>query len=125
MEENFGIRRMLQIQDELQEKYKGKWDPIGPDAAKDKFMWAVGEMGEVIEIFKKRGVGAVMQEPEVRCHFIEEMVDVYMYLADVLNCTGVTPEEFAQAYESKHAYNMRRDYAKGSRDMFKPAAEEN
>ena len=118
MAEKFSVSRMLEIQSELQEKYKGKWQPIGPDAAKDKFMWAIGEMGEVIDIFKKRGVDQVMQDEETRTHFVEEMVDVFMYLADVLNCTGVTAEEFADVYERKHAYNMKRDYVKANRRMF-------
>lgn len=122
MEENFGIRRMLEIQNELQEKYKGKWAPIGPDAAKDKFLWAVGEMGEVIDIFKKRGAQAVMDDPEVRTHFVEEMADVFMYLSDVLNCMSVSAEEFADIYERKHAFNMKRDYVKANQKMFAEGA---
>jgi len=122
MEENFSVRRMLAIQDELQEKYKHKWEPIGPGAAQNKFMWAVGEMGEVIDIFKKKGAQAVMTDAEVRTHFVEEMVDVYMYMADVLNCMSVSAEEFADVYERKHAYNMKRDYAKANKKMFEEGA---
>lgn len=122
MTDIFGMARMLEIQNELQEKYKGKWQPIGPDAAQNKFMWAIGEMGEVIDIFKKRGVDQVMNDPEVRTHFIEEMADVYMYLADVLNCTGVTADEFADVYERKHAFNMKRDYVKANKKMFEQGA---
>ena len=122
MAENISVSRMLAIQNELQEKYKGKWQPIGPDAAKDKFMWAVGEMGEVIDIFKKRGVDSVMTDASVRTHFVEEMVDVYMYMADVLNCMSVSAEEFSDVYERKHAYNMKRDYVKANKKMFEEGA---
>lgn len=118
MGEQFGIARMLEIQNELQEKYKGKWQAIGPDAARDKFMWAIGEMGEVIQIFKKRGEEEIMHDAVTREHFIEEMADVYMYMADVLNCLDISAEEFAMVYERKHAYNMRRDYVKENRHMF-------
>lgn len=120
--ENFGVARMLEIQNELQEKYKGKWQPIGPDAARNKFMWAIGEMGEVIDIFKKRGEDKIMNDEETRTHFIEEMVDVYMYMADVLNCMGISAEDFADVYERKHAYNMKRDYVKANRKMFEEGA---
>lgn len=124
MGEIFGISRMLEIQNELQEKYKGKWSPIAPETARDKLMWAVGEMGEVIQIFKKRGTQEIMENPETREHFIEEMADVYMYMADVLNCLSVSAEEFADAYERKHAYNMKRDYVSANRNMFSHRPEE-
>lgn len=122
MAEDFSIRRMLEIQNELQEKYKGKWEPIGPSAAQNKFMWAVGEMGEVIDIFKKKGAQAVMDDAEIRTHFIEEMADVFMYMADVLNCMSVSAEEFADVYERKHAFNMKRDYVKANQKMFEEGA---
>ncbi len=120
----FTMQRMLEIQNELQEKYAGKWEPIGPDAAKNKFMWAVGEMGEVIDIFKKRGVEEIMESAETRAHFIEEMADVYMYMADVLNCLGISAQDFADVYERKHAHNMKRDYVQENRDLFNKNAEE-
>lgn len=124
MAEEFGVSRMLAIQCELQEKYKGKWAPIEPQTAQEKLMWAIGEIGEVIQIFKKRGAQEIMENGETREHFIEEMADVYMYMADVLNCLHISAEEFADIYERKHAYNMKRDYVKANREMFSRAAEE-
>ena len=118
MEKEFGIGRMLEIQQELQKKYEGIWEPIGPDAANDKLLWGIGEMGEVIQILKKRGAYEVVENPETRRHFIEEMCDVYMYMADVLNCCSIRAEEVAEVYEAKHAYNMRRDYGRQSQQKF-------
>lgn len=118
MAQEFGIQRMLEIQDELQRKYAGKWEAIGPDAAQNKLLWAIGEMGEVIDIFKKRGLAEIMTDPQTRSHFIEEMADVYMYMADVLNCLSISAEDFSQVYERKHAHNMRRDYVQENRALF-------
>ena len=58
MEETMGdftIEDMLAIQQALQEKYKDKWEPIGPEAGKHKLLWMLGEVGEVIDIIKKNG----------------------------------------------------------------------
>lgn len=118
MDKDMTFSRMLEIQRELQEKHAGEWRTVTPENAHFSFMWALGEMGEVIQIFKKRGAEEIMSDKEVRAHFVEEMTDVYMYMADVLNCLDVTPEEIADAYEAKHAYNMKRDYAKQSIEMF-------
>lgn len=125
MREEFGISRMLEIQDQLQAKYAGKWEKICPETARNKLMWAIGEMGEVIQIFKKRGESEIMDNAEVRERFVEEMADVYMYMADVLNCLGITAEEFASVYEKKHAHNMKRDYVTENRRMFDAPEGEN
>ena len=124
MENNLGFARMLEIQKELQDKYAGIWEPIGPGAANDKLLWGIGEMGEVIQILKKRGAQEVVDNPDTRRHFIEEMCDVYMYMADVLNCCSITADEVAEVYEAKHAYNMRRDYGRQSQQMFEKNEEE-
>ena len=47
---DFTIEDMLAIQQALQEKYKDKWEPIGPEAGKHKLLWMLGEVGEVIDI---------------------------------------------------------------------------
>ena len=69
MEETMGdftIEDMLAIQQALQEKYKDKWEPIGPEAGKHKLLWMLGEVGEVIDIIKKNGDQKAVEDAEVR-----------------------------------------------------------
>lgn len=44
---------MKEMQRTLQEKYKDKWEGISPEVGKNKLLWMVGEIGEVIDIVKK------------------------------------------------------------------------
>ena len=104
------ISDLLGMQEELQEKYKGIWEPVEPERARLQLLWLVEELGEVVSIVKKRKVEGIMEDPAVRSHFLEEMSDVLMYFTDVLLCLGVTAEEFSAAYEAKHQRNMRRDF---------------
>ena len=98
--------RLMQIQ--LQEKYRDKWEGISPDKAKNKLLWMYGEMAEVADIIKKKGHDSVMEDSEVREHFVEEMCDVLMYFNNVMLCMGITPDELARAYREKHERNMKR-----------------
>lgn len=50
---DFSIKEMLEMQKELQEKYKDKWEPISPETGRNKMLWMIGEIGEVIDIIKK------------------------------------------------------------------------
>ena len=104
------ISDLLGMQAELQEKYKGIWEPVEPERARLQLLWLVEELGEVVSVVKKRKVEGIMEDPAVRSHFLEEMSDVLMYFTDVLLCLGVTAEEFSAAYEAKHQRNMRRDF---------------
>ena len=52
---NFSINEMQSMQKELQDKYKEKWERICPETGKNKFLWMIGEIGEVIDIIKKNG----------------------------------------------------------------------
>ena len=108
--EDLSIREMMALQDELQEKYKGKWEPIEPGKGHLSILWMMEELGEVVSVYKKRGDRAIMEDPGVRAHFVEEMSDVLMFFTDLLQCYRVTPEEFAAAYRQKHARNMGRDF---------------
>lgn len=45
---DFGINEMLEMQKALQEKYKDKWEHISPEVGKNKLLWMIGEVGEVI-----------------------------------------------------------------------------
>ncbi len=39
----FSIGEMKKMQSELQEKYKGKWEPICAEAGKHKLLWRIRE----------------------------------------------------------------------------------
>lgn len=105
---DFRVNDMLAMQTALQEKYKDKWEPIGPAAGKNKLLWMVGEIGEVIDIVKKNGGEKACTDPALRDALIEEMADVLMYYNDILLCYGITEDELKQAYTQKFERNMKR-----------------
>ncbi len=99
---------MQLMQKELQDKYKEKWERICPETGKNKFLWMIGEIGEVIDIIKKNGDKSAVADSSVREHLIEEMADVLMYYNDVMLCYGITEDELKQAYIEKFQKNMKR-----------------
>ena len=105
---NFSINEMQSMQKELQDKYKEKWERICPETGKNKFLWMIGEIGEVIDIIKKNGDKSAVAVSSVREHLIEEMADVLMYYNDVMLCYGITEDELKQAYIEKFQKNMKR-----------------
>lgn len=106
--EDFGFKEMQEIQKELQEKYKGRWEPVCVETGKNKLLWLMAELGEVIDIIKKQGNLKIMEEEKVRTHFIEEMADVLMYFNDVMLCYDISVEELKKVYLEKHYRNMGR-----------------
>lgn len=108
MMDDFGINEMLEMQKTLQEKYKDIWETISPEAGKNKLLWMVGEIGEVIDIIKKHGGETASQDGKLRACLIEELADVMMYYNDVLLCYGISAKELKQSYVSKFEKNMRR-----------------
>ena len=104
----FTLNDVLAMQEALQERYRGRWQPICPETGKNKLLWLVGELGEVIDIVKKNGTKKALADPALRDHLIEEMADVLMYYGDVMLCFGITPEELKDAYEKKFQRNMNR-----------------
>lgn len=104
--ENITMQRMLEIQKELQDKYQ--WCEMIPENGHRSVLWGVGEYGEIIDIIKKEGPEAIMNQPDVRKEFIKEIVDVMMYLMDTALCFDISSEEISKIYEEKHAYNMTR-----------------
>ncbi len=106
--DDFGFREMQQIQVQLQEKYKDKWKQLSPDLGKEQLLWLMIELGEAADIIKKQGSQMIMEDTEVRTHFIEEMADVMMYYNDVLLCYGISIDEFSKVYREKHQRNMNR-----------------
>ena len=105
---DFGMKEMLQMQRLLQDKYKHKWEPIGPATGQNKLLWMVGEVGEVIDIVKKNGGETACTDPALRSHLVEELADVLMYFNDVLLCYNIEPEELKQSYTEKFERNMKR-----------------
>lgn len=105
---DFSIQEMQEMQKQLQEQYKGKWEPIEPETGKNKLLWMIGETGEVIDIVKKNGGTRAAEDPELRKHLVEEMADVLMYYNDVMLCYNITPEELKMAYTEKFEKNMKR-----------------
>ena len=100
------LQAMQEMQKTLQARYAGWWEPIEPRRGLNKLMWMIAEVGEAAQILKRKGAQGVMEQPDVRADFVEEMCDVLMYFNDVLMCYGITPEEFEAIYRAKHERNM-------------------
>lgn len=105
---DFSVNEMQKMQKELQEKYKDKWEPISVEIGKNKLLWMIGEVGEVIDIVKKNGGNKASTDELLRKDLIEEMADVLMYYNDVMLCYGITTDELKQAYIDKFERNMKR-----------------
>ena len=105
---DFNISEMQEMQNKLQEKYKDKWEPISPETGKNKLLWMIGEIGEVIDIVKKNGDQRACTDRELRKALVEELADVLMYYNDVLSCYGISSDELKQAYIEKFERNMKR-----------------
>ena len=105
---DFGISEMQEMQNRLQEKYRDKWEPICPETGKNKLLWLIGEIGEVIDIVKKNGSQKAVADPSLRKDLIEEMADVLMYYNDVMLCYGISADELKKAYTEKFEKNMQR-----------------
>ena len=106
--EDFSIGEMQQMQKALQEKYRHKWEPICPEVGKNKLLWMIGEIGEVIDIVKKHGGENAAANEDVRVQLVEELADVLMYYTDDLLCYGIGAEELKRAYTEKFEKNMTR-----------------
>lgn len=108
--DNFGFNEMQEIQKQLREKYKVKWNwgELCPEKAVEQLLWLYGELGEVSDVIKKNGAEAIINDKAVRSHFVEELCDVMMYFNDLMLCYSVSPEELKEAYLKKHEINMTR-----------------
>ena len=108
MMSDFGINEMQEMQKRLQNKYKNIWEPITPENGKNKLLWMIGEIGEVIDIIKKNGDLKACSDTKLRENLIEEMADVLMYYNDVMLCYGISVDELEQSYIKKFEKNMKR-----------------
>ena len=105
---DFGIDEILEMQKALQEKYKDQWEGISPEVGKNKLLWMIGEIGEVIDVVKKNGDHVSDPGHPQRGHLIEELADVLMYYGDVMLCYGITADELKKVFIEKFKYNMVR-----------------
>ncbi len=105
---DFSINEMQLMQKELQEKYRDKWEPICVENGKNKMLWMIGEIGEVIDIVKKHGGNKAVNDDKLRKDLVEEMADVLMYYNDVMLCYKITAEELKNAYTEKFEKNLHR-----------------
>ncbi len=104
----FNIGEMLEMQRILQDKYKDKWEGISPEIGRNKLLWMVGEVGEVIDLVKKNRADRLMDDAELRHDLVEELADVLMYYNDVLLCYCITEDELKRSYTEKFERNMKR-----------------
>lgn len=105
---DFTIKEMQEMQKNLQEKYKDKWEPISPETGQNKLLWMISEIGEVIDIVKQNGGTKASTDTKLRKHLVEELADVLMYYNDVLLCYDISADELKQAYTEKFEKNMKR-----------------
>lgn len=104
------IKEMQKMQKQLWEIHKNEWSPMSATYGKNFILWMISEVGEVIDIIKKKGDDEVMKSESVREKFIEELCDVLMYFNDILLRYEITPDEFVAGYRYKHEKNMTRKY---------------
>lgn len=105
---DLNFTEMQAIQRELQEKYFDKWGGLFREKGRETLLWMLIEAGEAADVIKKRGDEEILNNPETRAHFIEELCDVMMYFNDLLLCYNIAPEELAEIYREKHKRNMKR-----------------
>ena len=115
---DLSISEMQNMQLDLYEQNKEKWNDMEPNAAKNHRLYMIEEIGECISIIKKKGINAIMQDSNVRSRFLEEITDVQNYYIEILNRLKITPEEYSKAYIEKHNINMNRNYEKDNKEKY-------
>ncbi len=99
---------LMRMQETLQEKYLEKWGGLYPEKAKSMLLWSLIEAGEAAVIIKKKGDAAILNDPQTRHDYAEEISDTIMYLMDSLLCYGITAEELSEIYNAKFKRNLHR-----------------
>ena len=105
---DFSFDELLDMQRRLQENYKGRWEKLSYETGKNKLLWMVGEIGEVIDIVKKNGGEKACRDEALRKDLVEEMADVLMYFGDVMLCYEISTDELKQAFTKKFERNLTR-----------------
>ena len=82
-----------------------------PENGPFSLLWSMDELGEAISIIKKKGSDGIMENPAVREHFIEEVADHLMYIFDMMECYGITADEFTDIYVKKFERNLGRSWS--------------
>lgn len=81
--EDFTINEMQDMQRKLQDKYKEKWESIGPETGKNKLLWMIGEIGEVIDIVKKNGGTKACSDAKLRNGLMQDAMREYTDGVDI------------------------------------------
>lgn len=116
---SLNLSEMMEMSYELWEKNKEEWSPMEPEFGKNFILYMIEEIGEAIAIIKKKKENQIMDNPEVRERFVEELGDVMMYFIDVLNRFHISAEEFSEAYLRKFNTNLERNYKKQHDEFIK------
>ena len=95
--DSLSVQEMQDLQKELHRVYEDDWGELGPDVAMESLLWTIGEVGEVIDVIKKEGCDAIMNDGAVRSHFTEEVCDVLMHLTDFSSAWASPPRRSARA----------------------------
>lgn len=116
---SLNLSEMMEMSYELWEKNKEEWSPMEPEFGKNFILYMIEEIGEAIAIIKKKKENQIMDNPEVRERFVEELGDVMMYFIDVLNRFHISAEEFSEVYLRKFNTNLERNYKKQHDEFIK------
>lgn len=60
------IQDLMDIQNRLQEKYRGIWEGDSPETAKHHLLYTMEEIGKVSSILKKRTPQALVEDNQLR-----------------------------------------------------------
>ena len=115
---NLTVSDMMEMQKKLFALHAQEWPPMEPESGKTMMLYMVEEVGEATAILKKKGDRKVVEDPEVRAAFLEEMADVLMYYMDTLLRYQVTPEEISESYFRKHSRNLGRNYQQEYEELY-------
>lgn len=112
------ISKLMEMQQALHKIHEHEWFPLEPEYGRHYILFMIEEIGETIAILKKKGDRTVLDDPEVRSAFLEEMADVLMYYTDTLLRFHVTPDEISQAYSQKYICNMGRNFTEEYKEKY-------
>ena len=120
--EDLKISELKNMQYNLYEINKEKWNDMKPEAARNHLLYMVEEMGECISIIKKKGIDSIMEDKQIRDRFTEEFSDVLMYYVEVLNRLNISEKELSEAYVNKYEINTKRNYVEENKNKYSSRA---